>query len=107
MDIVNEGTSLVVTLSFFSETEVAVTPTSGSYRIDDLVTGEEIIGDTNMESLGETCDILIDGADNVLLNTDLASETHVLTASIIYGNSPNEKTCTGEYRFKVRNLKYL
>ena len=45
-DTVNEKSTSIVTLSFADEAGNAVTPTSGTYRIDDVASGTQIKGDT-------------------------------------------------------------
>jgi len=49
MEIVNERSTSIVTLTFRDETGAQVTPSAGTYRIDDAASGTEIRASTPWE----------------------------------------------------------
>jgi len=100
-DTVNEKSTSVVTLSFTDEDGNAVTPTAGSYRIDDVATGTQIKGDTPFTPVGSTHDLVIGDTENAILNAANERELRCVTVSVTYGSG---KKCTAEYRYYVINL---
>lgn len=101
IDEANEGCTLVITASFFDENGLAVTPTAGTYRIDDLISGEEILDDTALPSLGTEVDVEITPEQMPIINPSRPYETHILTVEFDYGAG---KHGNDEYRFHVKNL---
>lgn len=101
MDTVNESTTFVVTLTFTDEDGDAVTPTSGTYRIDDVDAGTEILDDTAFSPSASTHDITITAAQNAILDSTLKTEKHRMTVTWLYGGT---KQGNEEYIFGVVNL---
>lgn len=100
-DTVNEKTTSIVTLSFTDEAGNAVTPTSGSYRIDDVSSGTQVKGDTAFTPGSSTHELTILDTENAILAAANARELRCVTVSITYGSG---KKCTAEYRYYVVNL---
>lgn len=100
-DTVNEKSTSIVTLSFADEAGNAVTPTSGTYRIDDVASGTQIKGDTAFTPVSSTHEITISDSENAILDSDNARELRCVTVSVTYGVG---KKCTAEYRYYVVNL---
>ena len=102
MDQVNEKTSCTINTAYADEKGAPVIPTSGTYRIDDLVTNTAILGPTSLPSLAASVDIPITIAQNAMVNAALDRETHILTTTWTYGIG---KGGNDEYRFEVTALK--
>lgn len=100
-DTVNEKTTSIVTLSFTDEAGNAVTPTSGTYRIDDIASGTQIKGDTSFTPGSSRHELTISDTENAILDADNERELRCVTVSVTYGAG---KKCTAEYRYYVLNL---
>ncbi len=103
MKIVNEKSSAILTLTFEDESENAVTPDSGIYRIDDIDSGTEIKGDTAFTPSSSTHDITLTATENAIIDSTQPYETKLVTVTFVYGT----KQGTGEYQYKVRNLRKI
>lgn len=104
MDVINEKSSWFVTCAFADEEGAAVTPSSGSYRIDNLEADgsyAEVRAETPFAPSGPEHEIEITAAENAMLDQGRASETRVLTVTFSYGA---DRQGTAEYRYIVRNL---
>jgi len=104
MERVNEGSFHKITVSFTDEEGNAVTPDLGSYRIDDLSSGTEIIPATDFTPAGSSYDIEIPGENNSILNPVHDVETRIVSVIFSYGGS---KEGTAEYRYWIQGLDYL
>lgn len=100
---INERTSLILTVSFFDEDEVAVTPDSATYRIDSLqgTRGTAVLAATTISPLSTTADLEITSDQNQIIRQRNAYEIKVVTVEFDYGSG---KHGTAEYRYKVLNL---
>ncbi len=107
MDAVFERDNALLTLSWFDETGAAATPSSASYRIDDLSSGEEIRGDTAL-SASSSVTIELMYADTQILDENKVEEGRRLSATAIYGTDTdgNPKQKTVEYDFTVKNARF-
>lgn len=101
METVFEKSCHSIVASFFNE-DGPVTPSSGTYEIDDVDSGTLIKSATALPSLGETVTIQIASAENVILNQGAPYEVRRLTIRSIYGDN---KTLNGETYWTVQNLK--
>lgn len=99
----NERTSLTLTVSFFDEDSVAVTPDSATYRIDSLqgTRGTPVLPATAITPLSTTADIEITSDQNQIIRQRNQFEIKVVTIEFDYGSG---KRGTAEYRYKVLNL---
>lgn len=100
---VNERTSLTLTVSFFDENEVAVTPDSATYRIDSMQgnRGTAVLAATAISPLSTTADLEITSNQNQIIRQRNPFEIKVVTVEFNYGGG---KRGTAEYRYKVLNL---
>ena len=102
--IVPEKTTYVVTLSFADEAGNAVTPSSGTYRVDDVESGTEIKGTTAFSPSGSPCQLVIAATDNAMHDPARTSERRLVTVTVQYGAG---RQITGEHLFIIRNLEYI
>ncbi len=98
---VNEKKSITLLAEFFDDNGEAVQPSSGSYRIDDVSSGDEVKGDTPFTPTGVTHEIKITAAENAIVNSAKKSEVKRVTVSWNYGIG---KDSNDEYKYKVINL---
>ena len=98
---VNEKSTMIVTVSFFDDDDVAVIPTAATYRID-TATGSVIKASGAIGSLATSVDIEVTSAQNAIVTAGTALEEHVLTVEFDYGASRHG---TDEYRWLVKNLQ--
>lgn len=103
MDVVNEKTSCIVTASFLDENELAVTPDSFTYRIDDVLSGTAIVGITVIVPGATTYDIAVTSTQNRIINSRKDLETRLVTVEFNYSGRHG----TAEYRYQVKNLKEI
>lgn len=101
MDIVNEQTTYRIVAEFFGEDGAPMTPISGEYRIDDILSDSVIKDWTPFTPVGPQHVITVAYGENAIVNTANDYEERVITVRAPYGQ---EKQATGEYRYKVRNL---
>lgn len=103
LDECNERSSLTLTVSFFDEDAVAVTPDSATYRIDSLqgTRGTAVLAATAISPLSTTADLEITSDQNQIIRQRNAYEIKVVTVEFEYGSG---KRGTAEYRYKVLNL---
>ena len=100
---VNEGTSALVTLAFTDEAGAAVTPMSGTYRID-TGNGTVLRASTAFSPTGNTHQLLLNAADNTIKDVELVTEPHILTVTWVFGSG--DRTGTEECRYDVKNLQH-
>lgn len=100
---ITERTTLVLTVSFFDEDEVAVTPDSATYRITSLqgTRGTAVLAATAISPLNTTADIEITSDQNQIIRQRNPYEIKVVTIEFEYGSG---KQGTAEYRYRVLNL---
>ncbi len=101
MEIVNEKSTSVVTLTFRDESGALVTPSGGTYRIDDAALGTEIKADTPFTPVDSSHDITITSTENRILDATRNVEERIVTVSFTYGAGKNGNS---EYRYSVKNL---
>lgn len=103
LDTINERTTLVLTVSFFDENEVAVTPDSATYRIDSMQgnRGTAVLAATAISPLSTTADLEITSNQNQIIRQRNPFEIKVVTVEFTYDT---DKHGTAEYRYKVLNL---
>lgn len=101
METVNEKTCHSIVVGFYNE-DGSVTPSSGTYEIDDVDSGTVLKVATALPSLGETVTIPVASAENAILNPDAPYEVRRMTVKCIYGDN---KPLNGETYWAVLNLK--
>lgn len=97
---VNERTTMILTVHFYDEDGLPVTPDSASYRIDAPNEGLEILGTTEITPLDPTPDLVITSSQNACRSSAPWSE-RVVTVEWVYALT---KRGTEEYRYKIKNL---
>jgi len=102
MDVVNERAYCLIVASFLDEDDVAVTPTSVTYRLDDVRSGLTIIAATTVNPGDTYLNISVTSAQNRIIDSNLNFERRVLTVEFDYGAS---KHGTSEYEYSVKNLQ--
>ena len=101
MEIVNEKSTSIVTLTFRDESGALVTPSAGTCQIHDAASGMEIRVETPFTPAGSTHDITITDTENRILDATRNMEERIVTVSFTYGAGKNGN---GEYRYGVKNL---
>ncbi len=102
LTIVNEGTTSYIRASFTDQDGEAMVPSSITYRIDDLGSGQNMIPTTSVAP-SASVEIRVPPAVNSLLDQDAARETRVATIEASYGSSD---ALVEEVRWLVKNLRF-
>ena len=100
---IKEGTTATLTMVFKDENGDLVVPDIGSYRIDDVQTGEEILGNTSFDPISSTHEVIITETDNRIVSDMKTSEVHRVTVEFTY--SVNRKGAD-KFDIIVENLKF-
>jgi hypothetical protein len=107
MEVVNQGSTYVLGLTFTDENGNGVTPTSARYRID--VDGGNAITSGNNNSAwvpitpsGNTYDLLIGANQNAMVGNNTQREERVVTVEFSYSGNANKQT--DEYRYMLTRL---
>jgi hypothetical protein len=100
---VNEKQTSYITLTFKDEAGVAITPTSLTWTLYDLISGTSISSGT-VSTPTAVYTMEITPTMNAIINTKTAKEEHVLTIS---GPYQGTKAVTGDFHFNVVNLEFL
>jgi hypothetical protein len=101
LDEFNERSSITVRVSFFDEDNVAVTPDTATYRIDDESNRRNIQPATAIGSLSTFVDLEITGDQNFIIRPRNKSEIRTVTVEFDYGSG---KHGTAQYRYNLINL---
>jgi hypothetical protein len=99
---VNEGTTFILELSFEDEDGNAVTPSSASYRIDDVLSGTAIKAETAFTPSSSVHELVITATENGILDNTYSREKKLVTVNYVYGSSSYE--ANAEYEYYVKNL---
>lgn len=109
MDIVFEGSTYPITLSFYDGNNNAVTPSAARYRIDNVggnaVSGNNANAWVAFTPSANTHDLVISANENAMANANNAREQRTVTVEFTYG--ANSYKQTGEYQYTLQNLSYL
>jgi archaellum component FlaG (FlaF/FlaG flagellin family) len=103
-NMLNEKSTGYVTVKFYGKDGVLQSPSSVSYRIDDVMTGTEIKGLTSVIAPSSEIEIILSPADNLIVTPRLSSERHRLTVIATYGANDQ---LTESIEFTVRNLSAI
>lgn len=101
MEVINEGSSITLTISFRDSEEALVTPLSMTYTVIDKATGTELLTDT-VVPLTTSYDIIILGTTNTMVDENKATETREVIIEWEYNNS---QTDVYEYDYKIKNVR--
>lgn len=80
-------------------------PTSIRYRIDCLTTGRQVRPWTEVPTPAAKIEITLTSADNAIFGSK-ERERRLVTVVAAYGPGSDDQV-TGEFRYDVRNLKFL
>lgn len=103
--VINENTSLDVTITFTDENGDPFTPEELYYNLVDDKSETIIISNSLITPTGSTETITIERSANAILDTANAVEARTLTVDARY--SSGSKGVTTEYKFNVKNLANL
>lgn len=101
MERVNEKSTAYLTVTFRNKAGAAQAPTSAKYRIDDVTTGQQVRGDTDIASPDSTVEVTLTVDDNTLKNPIAAAEQRRVTVTGTYGDGDEVRA---EHIYEVLNL---
>lgn len=101
LEQVNEQSTAYLAVTFRDKAGAAQAPSSASYCIDDVASGQEVRGDTVISAPGSTVEITLSPADNTLRNEAAAYEKRRVTVTALYGA---DDAVRSEYVYRVINL---
>jgi hypothetical protein len=110
-DIINEKSTGYISVAFFNKDGDAAIPSAVSYRIDDVITGDEIKDDTVVSFPAAVINIVIASSENIIVSPTAEVlyysedgkplEKHRLTVKSSYGV---DDSLNDEFDFYVKNL---
>lgn len=103
MDSVNEKTTAFVTVTAKDKDGNAAQPTSATYRIDDLDSGDEVRDDKAITMLNGVEEIKLELADNTMVDATKAKEVRRITVDAIYNVDVDE--LHDEFLYELINLE--
>lgn len=101
---VNERSDFPLSVSFLDEDEVAVTPDSATYRIDDVKQRRAIQPATAISPLASTVDLWITSDQNHIIRSRNKYEVRTVTVEYDYTSDAGSKHATAKYEYKLINL---
>lgn len=104
LDTCNERATFTITVSFLDEDEVAVTPDSATYRIDDQASRTNIQSATAISPLSTTVDIIITSDQNHIVRSRKPFEIRTVTVEFDYTSDAGPAHGTAQYKYKLINL---
>jgi hypothetical protein len=110
MDVINQGSTYILGLSFKDENGNGVTPSAGKYRIDveggNAITGNNANAWVAISPSGNTYDLTITANENGFkANSSTDREERVVTVEFTYGANSSKQT--DEYRYMIKVLENL
>lgn len=103
LTVVNEGTTSYIRVSFIDQDGDALVPSSITYRIDDLGSGQVLLPATSVAP-SDSVEIRVPPAVNSLIDQHASSETRVATIEASYGADGD--ALIDEVRWLVKNLRF-
>ena len=97
---INEGSSAFLTITFKDQTGTGVTPTTAAYRLDNA--GAQVKDWESFTPSSSSYIIEITGAENAILNPELATETMTVTVRWTYGTGSSG---TESFEYVIKNLR--
>ncbi|GIW77904.1 MAG: hypothetical protein KatS3mg104_2967 [Phycisphaerae bacterium] len=98
----NEDSTGQIVVTFKDENGDLFVPSSVTYRIDDVYSGQPVVGETSV-SPASVVTITISPGDNVIINDDRASELRRVTVKAAY----NGGQIVDSVDYRVKNLKFV
>lgn len=103
--IYNELSTLTITVEPFTLERIAYKPQSARYRVDDCLSGDELVPWTTITPLSTSMPITIPGSVNAIINNRLRNpEKKVLTVNTDNGLATQH---FDEYEYRIRNLSFI
>lgn len=100
----NELSQVTVTVNPIDTAGAAYTPTTARYRIDDCLTGKELVAWTTIDTPSTSMQISIPGSVNAIINSDRSTpESKILTVNTDNGLTTQQYS---EYVYRVKDLKF-
>lgn len=103
LTVVNEGTTSYIRVSFTDQDGDDLVPSSITYRVDDLGSGQNLVPATSITP-DAGVEIRIPPAINSLIAQGASSETRVATIEASYG--AHDDVLIDEVRWLVKNLRF-
>jgi hypothetical protein len=108
LDVVDENSTWVLTITFRDRNGNLATPASATYRIDEATLegslAAEVRDDTALAPIASEFALSLTPADNAIVGTgDPAFQERVVTVTATYGA---DDVKVDEYRYRVRNLRF-
>ena len=97
---INEGSSAFLTITFKDQTGAGVTPTSAACRLDN--SGVHVRDWEAFTPSSSSYIVEITGAENAILNPELATETMTVTVRWTYGTG---STGSEAFEYVIKNLR--
>lgn len=85
------GSDCWLELQFLDRTQSPATPTSISYRIDDITDNQVVLSDTSVTPTGSTMELNIPASLNVILQQYRASQLNQVTVTAVYSDGSQRK----------------
>ena len=101
MERVNEKSTAYLSVTFRDKAGAAQAPASAKYHIDDVASGQPVLGDTEISTPGSTVELVLTVADNTRRNAGAPREQRRVTIEAQYGEGD---AVTAEYVYEVANL---
>lgn len=104
LDTCNERSTFTVTISFFDEDAVAVTPDAATYRVDDEASRINLVPSTAISPLSTSVDIIITSDENRIIRSRRPDEVRTVTVEFDYESDNGPAHGTAQYKYKLINL---
>lgn len=108
LDVVDEGSTHILTINFLDRNGNAATPASADYRIDESTLegsdASEVRASTPISPIASEFALSLTPADNAIVGTgNPPFQERVVTVTAVYGA---DDVKVDEYRYRVRNLRF-
>jgi hypothetical protein len=100
---INEGSTGYLAVEFLDKAGAASVPSSISYRIDDVISMDEILDDTTVTAAAEI-EITLGPSVNVIVDQKNRRERRLVTITATYGA---DDALVKEYEYDVKNIKMI
>ena len=107
IDCANERSTPVTRITFKDDNGDPVVPAAAFYRIDDVGSGTEVRGETEIiipSPATAEADIRWSQADTTILDESNAYETRLMTVWWTYGNDSPPNQGSSQYYLNIKNL---
>jgi hypothetical protein len=102
MDVINENSSITLNLTYFDDEGQSITPEDVTYKIYDKSSKTYIVNNGTLTALLGESTLIISAARNAMVNTNLKSETRIVTITWTYNGTETDVT---QYIYKINNIE--